>query len=87
MRETNDWRLTNQERYLKGVALRWQPYSPASPGNDHDHCEFCFAKFMHNGGPDTLVEGFATSDRYRWICKTCFDDFADLFEWQVSPKV
>jgi hypothetical protein len=85
MREPNDWRLTNQERYLRDVTLSWEAYSPASPENDHDHCEFCFSKFMISPTPDTLHEGYATPDKYRWICRTCFDDFLDLFGWQVSP--
>jgi len=84
MREPNDWRLTNQERYLKGATLIWRPYSPARAGNDHDHCEFCFAKFMTADAPDILREGYSTPDRYRWVYKTCFDDFADLFAWQVE---
>ena len=83
MREPKDWRLTNQERYLKGATLAWRPYVPASPKNDHDHCEFCFAKFMQQDYPDTLHEGYSTPDRYRWICKPCFDDFVDLFQWKV----
>lgn len=78
MSTAKDWRLTHQENYLKGVVLKWQPYSPSSAENDHDHCEFCFTKFMHNE-PNTLHEGFATSDRYRWICKPCFDDFFEVF--------
>jgi len=82
MREQNDWRLTNQERYLKGVTLVWQPYSPANPRNDHDHCEFCWAKFMAPNQADTLHEGYATQDHERWVCKQCFDDFRDLFGWK-----
>jgi hypothetical protein len=84
MREQNDWRLTNQERYLKGLTLVWQSYSPANPKNDHDHCEFCWAKFMGPHQPDTLHEGYATQDRERWICKGCFDDFRELFGWNVA---
>jgi len=82
MREPNDWRLMNQERYLKGVVLVWQQYLPASPKNDHDHCAFCQAKFMQNY-PDTLREGYSTPDREHWICKQCFEDFVDLFIWKV----
>jgi hypothetical protein len=82
VRESNDWRLTNQERYLKGVNLVWQSYSPASSDNDHDHCEFCQTKFMKNY-PDSLSEGYSTPDRGRWVCKQCFDDFVDLFQWKV----
>jgi hypothetical protein len=83
MRERNDWRLMNQERYLKGATLVWRSYEPASSKNDHDHCEFCQTKFMR-GGADTLHEGYSTSDRQRWVCKQCFDDFVDLFGWKVT---
>jgi hypothetical protein len=68
------------------VTLFWRPYVPAGVGNDHDHCEFCWAKFMVGGEPDTLAEGYTTTDGYRWICKTCFDDFVDLFGWLVDEQ-
>jgi hypothetical protein len=84
MRAAKDWRLTNQERYLKGVTLVWHVYAPARSSNDHDHCEFCWAKFMQTAQPDTLQEGYSTPDRERWICKGCFDDFVDLFGWKVN---
>ncbi len=38
---------------------------------------------------DTLTEGYTTTadhergDGYHWICPTCFDDFAERFEWRV----
>ena len=84
MSDTPDWRITNQERYLRGVALVWRTYAPASPQADHDHCEFCFDKFMLGSSePDALHEGYATLDGYRWICKQCFNDFAEQFAWQV----
>ncbi len=81
MREENDWRLTNQLSYLKGAALAWRTYSPPSENWEHDHCEFCWAKFSAAGQPDVFREGYNTADEYRWVCKTCFDDFKDLFEW------
>ena len=43
----DDARLCGQEAYLAGVTLVHQPWNPANPKNDHDHCEFCWAKFMH----------------------------------------
>lgn len=86
MRETNDWRLTNQERYLKGVVLVHRKYRPASSSNDHDHCEFCWAKFMLVDAPNVLHEGYSTPDGYRWICETCFNDFGDLFHWKVGHE-
>jgi SET domain-containing protein len=81
----DDWRLTNQERYLKGVALYRRQYEPANEENDHDHCEFCFTKFMRAAAPDALHDGYTTQDRYRWICHSCFDDFRDMFGWTVAP--
>jgi hypothetical protein len=39
--------------------------------------------------PEVLTEGYATKAEheqgadYYWICKACFDDFADLFQWRV----
>ena len=84
MREPNDWRLSHQERYLKGVTLLKRSYKPASKENDHDHCEFCCAKFMAAALPETIQEGYATPDGYWWVCSNCFEDFVDLFEWKVT---
>jgi hypothetical protein len=86
MREPNDWRLTNQERYLKGAELSWRKYHPANSDNDHDHCEFCQAKFMVKDEPDALREGYSTPDGYRWICRACFNDFLDLFAWKIKNE-
>jgi len=84
VQQADDWRLTNQERYLKGVTLFRRLYASSSPNNDHDHCEFCGAKFMRDGGDEALVEGYSTQDGYRWICKACFEDFRTRFGWSVS---
>ncbi len=84
MREKNDWRLTNQLAYLQGAVLSWRRYSPR-PGDswEHDHCAFCWAKFRAEEDPEILHEGYATPDEYHWVCKTCFEDFRELFEWKI----
>lgn len=79
----DDWRLTNQEGYLRGATLRWTTYVPPRPGWDHDHCEFCWAKFMAGGVPETLAAGYATPDRSHWVCPTCCADFRARFGWTV----
>jgi hypothetical protein len=84
MREPNDWRLTNQEKYLKGATLVWHVYQAPRPDWDHDHCSFCWAKFMEQPLPETLQVGYSTPDNYYWVCKPCFEDFSDLFHWNVS---
>jgi hypothetical protein len=100
MSESNDWRLTGQETYLQGVALVRKPYRAYSENCEHDHCEFCWAKFMDPAyseahrkfieeHPEVLTEGYATTDEPphaaddHWICPTCFEDFAEAFEWRV----
>ena len=86
MVDPNDWRLQGQERYLKGVELCHRPYRryPQNPSWDHDHCSFCWAKFMVEDVPDVLHEGYCTFDDYHWICSRCFDDFKELFGWRVA---
>jgi hypothetical protein len=80
-----DWRLQGQESYLAGAKLRFGPYRrhPRNPSWDHDHCEFCGAKFMVEEGPDVLHEGYHTVDEYRWTCSTCFEDFRGRFGWDL----
>jgi hypothetical protein len=81
---TDDWRLQGQEKYLTGVTLTRKLYLPTGEGNDHDHCEFCWAKFSQSPAiPDALREGYTTSDGYRWICNQCFSDFRGQFKWVV----
>jgi len=77
----DDWRLQGQEKYLKGAHLTLKTYSKNRKGWDHDHCEFCAAKFMEPETPDTLNMGYTTQDEYRWVCPQCFEDFKEMFKW------
>ena len=80
-----DWRLQGQERYLNGVVLVRKKFRQYNETWDHDHCEFCSAKFMPNSSdPEVLTEGYATVGEYRWICSDCFDDFKDRFDWTIQ---
>ena len=45
MIDNNDWRLQGQEKYLKDEILTYKKYSERQTKTDHDHCEFCSAKF------------------------------------------
>ncbi len=84
MRSENDWRLTNQADYLQGVVLTWRHYQPPRPDWDHDHCEFCGSTFSSTGLEGSLSEGFVDTANYHWICKPCYEDFADMFAWRVT---
>jgi hypothetical protein len=83
MVQKDDWRLFGQEKFLKGVTLEWMRYRQYSPSWDHDHCSFCMARFQDSDEPDILREGYATLDEYYWICRNCFNDFKELFQWTV----
>jgi len=81
MKELNDWRLQGQERYLKSAVLFYKNYADRKTQTDHDHCEFCWAKFSDTI-PDALRSGYTTIDNYRWICLQCFNDFKEMFQFQ-----
>ena len=85
--QDDDWRLTGQEADLQGVVLRRLQYPTRAnqPEWDHDHCEFCWAKFsMDPRIADALTAGYATLDEYYWICDGCFSDFRERFKWKLQ---
>jgi len=83
MSDKPDWRLGGQERYLTGVTLHWREYRAPRADWDHDHCAFCWTKFMEGSESDVEHAGYATADNYHWVCKQCFDDFRERFAWKV----
>src|SRR5947207_1634048 len=82
----DDWRRMGQERFLHRATLVYRPWRESRPGWDHDHCEFCWAKFMLDGAPNTLAAGYCTPDEYRWICPKCFADFTEEFEFNLEKE-
>ena len=88
-----DWRLTGQEKYLRNAEWVRKRYRAVSATSEHEHCEFCWAKFMavpYASDQGILTEGFAVQGRspsaefpddYWWVCPTCARDFADSFGW------
>ena len=88
MIEKDDWRLQGQENYLKRITLIYQNYGQFKENEnwDHDHCEFCNCKFSLVMNSETLQEGYSTEDNYRWICKKCYEDFHEMFEWKIKMQ-
>lgn len=77
----NDWRLTNQMNYLYQKNLIKTPFKPYREGWSHEHCEFCSERI-----DQTTDVAYATKDRYHWICKECYEDFKDMFEWVAEDE-
>jgi hypothetical protein len=70
----DDWRLRSQEDYLQGATLVHKRYKAWSEDWEHDHCEFCWTKFMDpdfspehrqfiTENPKVLTEGYAVRGR------------------------
>jgi hypothetical protein len=72
----DDWRRMGQERDLPpGTLLVFKSYRARSATREHEHCVFCFTKFMdpefseahrrfieeHN---DVLTEGYTTTETH-----------------------
>lgn len=80
----HDWRLQGQERYLAAAVLFRAKWTRPRQSWDHDHCAFCWAKFMEEDLPDVLHDGYTTADQRHWICPQCFEDFRERFQWSLS---
>ena len=72
----NDWRIRNQKDYLNNEKIKNCVFHKKRNW-DHEHCEFCWEKIL----PE--MTGFCTEDEKYWICKTCFKDFKDSFNWTL----
>lgn len=93
---SDDWRRTSPG-LPEGTTFRWRDYDAPKPGWDHDHCVFCWAKFIPRSeqGKEWLkrdthtiyFDGYATVEPSGsgcdWVCRPCFDDFADEFNFAV----
>ena len=85
MANSNDPRITNQYKFLYGKSLVQKAF--VCKGNwDHEHCAFCWDRFSEYEGD--LHEGYVTADdKYTWICSECFEDFKEMFQWElVDPE-
>lgn len=77
-----DWRVDNA-KWTRGALIRLASYTRPRQGWDHDHCVACWAKFMEDGPPNSLKEGYVTEDNDRWICPECFRDLKDEMGWKL----
>ena len=87
MVDDTDWRLQGQEYFLQGAEVTYRKYRRTNHSWDHDHCEFCGAKFMEKStDPDVQAEGYCTVHENRWICTSCLSDFKERFALTVRDQ-
>lgn len=48
----------------------------------HAHCDLCTKEIC----PNQDTECFCTDDYFIWICKDCFDDFCNFFDWKIERE-
>ncbi len=92
MTDESDWRLLRGgEEYYSGLTLFRRRFCGRYPG-DHQHCDFCWAKFMDERDPPypgdehvIVHEGYSPEDNVCWVCDQCFADFHVRFSWTVAP--
>lgn len=83
--EENDWRLDfgKEPAFYRQFQWSLKVWSRTRPHWDHDHCEFCMAKISDLGGPDIQPEGWTDEEETYWVCKSCFDDFMEMYQWNL----
>lgn len=87
MSNVQDWRLeTTANLNLEGRSIEWVRWTAPKESWDHDHCVFCWQKFMEADIPDVQHYGWHTEDGQYWICQQCFVDFKDRFNWKVIER-
>lgn len=87
----SDWRLTNQEEYLKGISLRLKEFRirKGKENWNHEHCEFCWQKIVTKEKvkeyeAEVISETYTNENETRWICPKCFTDFNEQFVWNIE---
>jgi len=81
----DDWRLNGQEEYLLNVKIKYSKFDKEKTNGDHDHCVFCWHKFMSDftNIEDCSTTGYCTLNKEVWICEQCYNDFHKMFKWIV----
>jgi hypothetical protein len=85
MIEKDDWRLNfgKEPEFYKKYKWVLKKWSQTRDNSDHDHCEFCNAKFMDTEGPNILPQGWTDENETYWICEGCFEDFRKMYQWDI----
>lgn len=96
-RAPDHWGQSGQEDiFPPGTTMELRPYRGPRPEWDHDHCIFCWGKFMDptlsdesrqaiESDPEIMTAGYTVgSDGGDWVCPACFDEFSGAFAWSVK---
>ena len=86
----DDWRLTRgQDEYMQNVKFRYAKFiSENGDVNAHEHCEFCWHKFMENPMDlsDCSDKGYVSIDKKYWVCEECFQEFRQFLHLEIIEE-
>ncbi len=80
----DDWRIRRQGDYLKGKTFYFHEFAQWSDTWDHEHCEFCWRSFSDQDGDEH--NGYSTLDDFTWVCPQCFNDFKDVYSFNLLSE-
>lgn len=87
--QQDDWRLCWYNGELDGKTFEYKRFVTQG-SNDHEHCVFCMQKITDLDIPDVEREGYCALNSERnteyWVCKECFDDFAEKFDFRIKAN-
>jgi hypothetical protein len=69
--EDDEWRLDRgAHETLAGVSMCWARYVAPRRDWDHDHCEFCWQKFVDPTYPERFLVGDEAVNYREWLAST-----------------
>lgn len=81
-----DWRLLNIKTDLQGQEFCYTKFK-SNGRNDHEHCILCWQTIsddVNSGDNEGYYFFNKKTNQTNWICKTCFEEFKNRFDWQVK---
>lgn len=79
-----DWRVDLLENVSDTHGMLFEPKNfIAQSSSDHIHCSICF-KTICGGNSVYNNSGFYCKESGDWLCKQCFNDFKDQFDWKLK---
>lgn len=85
----DDWRLLSYKGQLNGMEFELIKFN-STVSNDHEHCDFCFAKITDLDIKNEIVfkEGYAyinaKTKKLNFICPECFNDFKEKLDFKIK---
>ena len=86
-KENQDWRLVSYNGHLNGKTFRLKHFI-SNDNREYELCEFCLGKItdLQIENEDCDSEGYvcfnSKTQQTNWICKNCFNDFKEKFNFK-----